>query len=199
MNKYNEEYYIVFDNYNDETLYLSPLQKTFDRNYTYTKAIMGQDPFFFENAYKDKDLLNSIQRPIKNAHLNLNYPIVSDKIKDDINNFKIDNFQLYPTIIIDDNGDFYDNFWFFNIFNKTNVLNLKRCIIDDYDKRHDIDKYYLDSNKLDIIPEEQRLVFIPEKASGAPVFLHQKVVDIFNKHKVDTLKFIRVSEWEMGK
>ncbi len=202
MNKYNEEYYIVFDNYNDETLYLSPLQKTFDRNYTYTKAVMGQDPFFFENAYKDKDLLNSIQRPIKNAHLNLNYPIVSDKVKDDMNNFKIDNFQLYPTIIIDDNGDFYDNFWFFNIFNKINVLNLKRCIIDDYDeddKRHDIDKYYLDSNKLDAIPEEQRLVFIPEKASGAPVFLHQKIVDVFNKHKVDTLKFIKVSEWEMGK
>jgi hypothetical protein len=54
MNKYNEEYYIVFDNYNDETLYLSPLQKKFDRNYTYTKAIMGQDPFFLKMHIKIK-------------------------------------------------------------------------------------------------------------------------------------------------
>ncbi|WP_394136504.1 imm11 family protein [Aliivibrio fischeri] len=202
MNKYNDEYYIVFENYNNETLYLSPLQKTFDRNYTYTKINMGQEPLFFENAYKDKDLLNSIQRPIKNAHLNLNYPIVSNKIKDDINNFEIDNFQLYPTVIIDDNGDFYDNFWFFNIYNKIDALNLEHCIIDDYDeddKRHDIDKYYLDVNKLNSIQEEKRLIFIPEKASGAPVFVHKKIVDIFNKHKVDTLKFIKVSEWEMGK
>lgn len=50
MNKYNDEYYIVFENYNNETLYLSPLQKTFDRNYTYTKINMGQEPLFFRKC-----------------------------------------------------------------------------------------------------------------------------------------------------
>lgn len=202
MNKYNEEYYIVFDNYNDETLYLSPLQKTFDRNYTYTKAVMGQDPFFFENAYKDKDLKNNIKRLIKNAHLNLNFPIISDSIKDDIENLKIDNLQLYPTVIIDDNNNYHDSFWFFNLHKKTDCLDYEKCTIKRYEpenKRHKIKKYCLSIEKMELIPKEQRLVFIPEKASGAPVFLHQKIVDIFNKHKVDTLKFIKVSEWEMGK
>ncbi len=202
MNRYNEQYYIVFKKYDEKTLYLSSLQKTSDRDYTFKKMQFGQEPLFFNNAYKEKDKKTGVSREIKSAHLNINYPLVTVSIKEDLIKFENNNFQLYPAVIIDDSDIYHENFWFFNIFNKINVLNLKRCIIDDYDeddKRHDIDKYYLDSNKLDAIPEEQRLVFIPEKASGAPVFLHQKIVDVFNKHKVDTLKFIKVSEWEMGK
>ncbi|MBP3140081.1 imm11 family protein [Aliivibrio fischeri] len=202
MNKYNDEYYIVFENYNNETLYLSPLQKTFDRNYTYTKMAMGQEPLFFENAYKDKDLSNLIKRPIKDSHLNLNFPIVSETIKEDLVNFEINNFQLYPTVIIGDDNSYYDDFWFFNIYKKIDVLDYENCDIKRYnpnDKRHKVRKYFLSIKKLDLIEEENRLIFIPEKASGAPVFIHKKIVDIFNKHKVDTLKFIKVSEWEMGK
>jgi hypothetical protein len=202
MNKYNEDYYIVFDNYNENTLYLSALPKTFNRNYEYTKMQFGQEPLFFNNAYKEKDQIAGKKRPIKNAHLNLNFILVDEKIKESINNSENKNFQLYPAVILSDDNQHHDNFWFFNIFNELDCLDISKCLIDDYDEdddEHDIEKYYLDYEKMAKIPEDERLIFIPKKTNIGHTFLHQKIVDVFNKHKVDTLKFIKVSEWEMGK
>ncbi|MFD2017307.1 imm11 family protein [Vibrio olivae] len=171
------------------------------RDYEYTKLKSGP-PLFFENAYKDKDLSAGIKRPIKLAHMNITYPIISEGIKNSLGSIENDNFQFYPAIIIDDTGKYFESFWFFNVFEQLDVLDLELCDIDDYDPEddmHDIEKYYLSDEKMSQIPEGQRLVFMPKYGDVGHIMVHESIVKVFKKHNVDTLNFVKVSEWKMGK
>ncbi len=46
MSQYNEQYYIVFENYDENTLYLKPQKHSAMRDYEYTK-LSGGEPMFF--------------------------------------------------------------------------------------------------------------------------------------------------------
>lgn len=201
MSNYNDSYYIAFKYNIDETLYLKALKRTSDRRYSYKKMKLGDEPLFFENAYKEKDKKIDLARPIKSAHMNMNHLVVSNEIYSDLKRYKINGFQLYPSVIIDDNNNYNENYWFFNKYELLDALDYNKCVIDEYDPSddsHDVEKYHLSSLALDKIPEEQRLIFTPQKADMGHTFVHKKIVDIFNKHNVDTIKFIKVSDWEAG-
>jgi len=202
MSKYNDQYYLVFKAYDEHTLYLTALQKTADRAYEYTQMMFGQPPLFFENAYKERDIKDGVTRPISNLHLNVNFVLVNEQIKEKLENFDILNFQLYPGVIIDDHGNYHERYWFFNMFNKFTALDLARSVIDDFDPDdydHDVIKYYLSDDILDAIPEEQRLIFKEGKSDADPTIVHQRIVDIFNEAGVTTARFIKISEYEFGK
>lgn len=68
MSQYNEQYFIVFKSYDENTLYLSPQKHSAVRDYEFTKLI-GEEPMFFENGYREEDLSRGVSRPIKEAHL----------------------------------------------------------------------------------------------------------------------------------
>lgn len=89
----------------------------------------------------------------------------------------------------------------FLIYNHLDCLDYDNCVIRRYSKEddfHNVRKYSLSREKLDPINEEDRLIFIPEKAQMGYTLVHKKIVDIFRKENVDTLKFIKVSDWEAG-
>ncbi len=200
MSQYNDQYYIIFEKYNEETLYLVVHDRSDYRNYEYTKLEFGQ-PMFFENGYKEKDLAEGIHRPIKNAHLETTYPVVSSEIKESLEHTENDCFQFYPAVIVDDKGKYHEGYWVFNIFEEMDVLDLEKCEIDDFDpddEMHDIEKYYLSDEKLAAIPESERLIFQPDSSDIDHTIVHKSVVEVFKKHNVDTLNFIKVSEWESG-
>ncbi len=200
MSQYNDQYYIIFKKYNEETLYLVVHDRSDYRNYEYTKLEFGQ-PMFFENGYKEKDLARGIRRPIKKAHLNITWPVVTNDIKVSLEHTENACFQFYPAVIEDDEGKYHEGYWVFNIFEQIDVLDLEKCEIDEFDPNneiHPIDKYYLSDEKLDLIPESERLVFMPKYTNIGHVMVHESVVEVFKKHNVDTLNFIKVSEWEMG-
>ncbi len=199
MNKYNESYYIIFNKYDENTLYLTSLKESDMRDYQYKKLKSGP-PLFFENAYKDKDILSGVSRPIKKAHLNITYPIISGDIKNSLGDIENDFFQLYPAVIIDEDN-YLEPYWFFNVFKKMDVLDLEQCEIDDYDPEedtHDIERYYLSDEKMSQIPEGKRLVFMPKYSDVGHIIVHESIVKVFKNHNVDTLNFVKVSEWEMG-
>ncbi|MGF1743058.1 hypothetical protein L4C34_18730 [Vibrio profundum] len=200
MSNYNEKYYIVFEKHSDDTLYLVTHDRSDYRNYEYTKLVYGE-PMFFENSYKDKDLIRGVSRPIKKAHLDVTYPIVSDEIKRSLGEVENRTFQFYPSIIVDDKGGYHDDYWVFNVFNQLDALDLDKCRIDDFDPDescHDIEKYFLSSEKLSLIPESERLVFMPDYSDVGHVMVHESLVKVFKDHNVDTLNFVKVSDWVMG-
>jgi hypothetical protein len=203
MSKYNDQYYLVFRKpvLDKHTLYLAALQKSEDRDYGFEELDPGDEPLFFENAFKEKDQKLGVKRHIAAANMNMVYVLVNDELREEMKHFEIDYFQLYPSVIIDDEGEYHENFWLLHVYEKLDCLDFDRCVIDDYDpeaRKHDVDKYYLSDSALSAIPEERRLIFRPEKAHMGYTFVHQKIVDIFNSQGVDSLRFIKVSDWEMG-
>lgn len=146
-------------------------------------------------------LSRGVSRPIKDAHLAIAYPVFTNEIRKSLG--QVDNkcFQLFPAVIVDDSGKYHEDYWVFNVFEKMDVLNLEECDIDDFDPedtRHTIDKYSLDTDKLDALPEKERLVFMPKYSDYPHIMVHECVVKAFKKHNVDTLNFVKVSDWEMG-
>ncbi|HDS1213071.1 TPA: hypothetical protein QD007_003695, partial [Shewanella algae] len=121
MSRFNEQYYIVFENYDDNTLYLKPQKHSAMRDYEYTK-LTGGEPMFFENCYRDEDLSRGVSRPIKQAHLDSTYPVFTDAIKQSLGNIDNKFCQCYPGVIVDDNGKFHEEYWVFNVFEKMDVL-----------------------------------------------------------------------------
>jgi len=161
----------------------------------------GQEPLFFQNAYKDDDIKEGKERPIRNFHMNGSFIIVDTEIMEKLKGFKIKNFQLYPTVIIDDKDQFHEGFWAFNFFNKFTALDLSSSEIEDFDptdKFHDVIKFCLSEEVLDAIPEENRLIFKENKSDVHPTIIHQKIVDIFNAIGVSTAKFVKLSDYEFG-
>ncbi len=161
----------------------------------------GNEPLFFENSYKDKDIKENISRPIVKSHMNMNFVLVDNEFRELIKKYDIDGFQLYPSVIIDDKENFHVGYWFFNIYKDLDFLNFKECTTDEYDeddKRHDIEKYSLDEKTLDLIDEEQRLIFRPSRTRTVCTIVHQRIVDIFSDLEIDNIKFYILSEWEKG-
>ncbi len=200
MSQYNDQYYIVFENYDENTLYLTTHDRSDHRDYEYTK-LTGSEPMFFVNGYRDEDLSRGIARPIKQAHMSNAYPVISDSLKQSLGSIENEYFQIYPGVIVDDKDKYHDDYWVFNIFEEMDVLNLEKCRIDDFEpdeEEHSISEYYLDIDKMSAIPEKERLVFMPKYTDYPHVMVHEKVVKAFKKHNVDTLNFVKVSDWVMG-
>ena len=201
MNKYNDEYYIVFEHFNESTLYLKKTKQTAKRYIGWKELEFGLEPAFFENGYKDEDKKHGIKRAISSAHMNGNTIIINNDLRDKIKHFDISGLQLYPSVIIDDDDYYHDGYWVLNNYQRLECLDYDNCIIEDYvpgDDNHEIDKYYLSETVLDAIPEEQRLIIKPDNTDMDYAFFHKRIVDIFNKYGVETLRFIKVSEWEGG-
>ncbi len=201
MSKYNDQYYIVDEVYDNNTLYLTALQKTANRNYSYKKMQPGDEPLFFENAYKKEDIAAGSKKQIKQSHMNGNFLLVSNDIRGKIKGIQSNGVQLYPAVIIDDDEDFHDNFWLLNVFNKQNYIDFDKSEIKRYDPKsdsHKVKKYFLSDEALDKVPEENRLIFKPSNTDVGFMFVHQKIVDIFNEFKVGNIKFYKVSEWKKG-
>lgn len=202
MSKYNERYYIVFERFNEKTLYLTALQKSADRDYGFFKPKEEGGPLFFENNYRDEDLKNGICRPIREAHMNMNYVVVQSSIADEIKGVVIDGFQLFSSVIVDDKGVHQDNYWLMNIYSELDCLDYEKCVIDDYDEDdddHEVEEYFLSDNVLDEIEESRRLIFRPKNTDMGYTFFHQKIVDTFNENGKHDLVFVKVSEYEAGK
>lgn len=202
MKEYEDQYYLAGKKYTEDTLYLSALDKTENRDYDFDRMNYGDEPLFFENAYKDKDKERGLLRPIKQVHMNSTYLIVNDEIKAELEGFDIRGFQLYPAVIIDDNGVYHENFWFFNIYEELDALDCEKSEIRDYNpdnRGHEVVSYKLNKDLLVSIPEGKRLIFIMPNTETRVTIIHEKVMDIMVRHGVDNIAFHKMSEWSPGK
>ncbi|GHA49770.1 hypothetical protein GCM10007086_24590 [Photobacterium aphoticum] len=197
MSKYNDQYYLAFNQCNEDgnILFLQMTDESFNRDPCWVKLNDGEQPLFLEDSCQEIDI-----QPTK-AHMNLQSLVVSNDIYLDLVDFDIKNFQLYPTVIIDRNEKYHEGYWFFNTYADLPALDLDKSDIHDLDltsELHYLQRISLSDEILDAIPEEERLIFPIAGSDMGHIAFHQKIVDVFNKHKVKTIKFIKISEWEEG-
>ncbi len=203
MNKYNEEYYIAFEPKGDNQPYVIADKKTTERGYHYKKVPLGGLPFFFYNRNKEKDRRNGKKWPITEILETGGDFLVNDFIRDEVIQYDIDGMQLYPSVYIDDDDNWHENYWFLNFYETFVYWDQGRSeivTIDENDDKYgaEIDKYCLDEKKLFGIPEEKRLIFKMSGVGDPYVFFHQKIVDFLMTNNCRGIRFFKVSEFEEG-
>lgn len=203
MNNFNEQYYIAFMPFGDEQLYVSPDQKTADRDFDFKKVPLGEAPFFFENGYKEEDKEEGNRWPITEIMMVGTSFIAIQEIRDELIKHDVDGMQLYPSVYIDDDDNWHENYWYLNFYKELHCLDKKRSKIDedeDDDKDDDAEvlSIHLSARVLDAIPEEKRLLFKIGGTTLPYVLVHQKIVDFITQNNYKGIRFLKVSTFKYG-
>lgn len=205
MNKYNEQYYIAEMPFGEEQLFIKPDRKTAERGYHYKRVPIGEAPFFFLNSNRECDIENGCKWPVTDILIDGSDLLVGGKIREELMKYDIDGMQLYPSVYMDDDNNWHENFWFLNFFKKYHYWDKNESVVridedEEVDEDEDVSvrRYSLDEQKLDEIPEESRLMFKMGGATVAYIFVHQKIVDFIVNNNYKGVRFFKVSEFKEG-
>ncbi|MGF1743062.1 hypothetical protein L4C34_18750 [Vibrio profundum] len=196
MRNYEEEYYIVRLNNDESVLNLKPASNMGFRDHVDDKLDFGDGPIFLENDFKGE-----VPFLLGSAHLEGNLPVVCRSIYESLRIFSIDGFQLFPAVIVGDDGELHEDFFFFNIYKDLDCIDFKASDVEDYEPMnefHVVDSYVLNNKLLSNIDEEKRLIIRPSCTSEGEIFIHQRIVDILDKNRVDGFSWYKLSEYESG-
>ena len=126
--------------------------------------------------------------------------IVSQRLYEKLSEYETDNFRLFPSIISMTDGTYRDGYYFFNVINRMDVIDLKLSEVLNPDTilLYRFNKFKLQSKKLDKIPEKERLVIVPKGVMGSPMIVHKKIVDIFRNMNVENVQFLPLTSYSFG-
>lgn len=198
MKNYEEQYYKVFEiPFRDTYLHLKASLDTGRRRYSFTKLDFGDGPIFFTNAEKgDTPFI------VSDFNLHSFFPVVSKEIADKLLPLNINGFQLFPAVLIGDDEEWHEDFFFFNAYENLDCIDFERSEILDYspdDSRHEVIKYKFKNEVLDAIPQENRLIIRPHKVAGGGLLIHESIVNKINKYVKDSeFKFFKLSDYKLG-
>jgi len=202
MKNYNEQYYILFNNFANDPSYLRPLRKTASRNYEYEKLHRSGGPAFFENAFDEEDKKAGDKHPIHDVMDAAGWFLFSHRIYEKMQTFEINNFQFFPAVFIDDDDYYHENYVLTNFYGKLDCLDIDLSVIrsksPSEEERYKIANFYLSEDILNNIPEEQRLIFKIAKSVNPYIFVHQKIKDIMEQEGATGAMFIRVDQYTSG-
>ncbi|WJE08515.1 hypothetical protein [Pseudoalteromonas sp. JC3] len=205
---YNAAYFIIIPRFNELAMYLKPLKKTARRNFDFERLEWGEEPLFFENAFKDEYQNLGRCCVLPDVSFYATIPILNDSIRNKLKFYNFSNVQLYPTVFIDDNNTYHENLWCMNFWEELDCLDrekskfskraMEKLKLDPLADGLSTYKYSLDSDVLDKIPEEERLIFKMGPDDMGYVFVHQKIADIFFEEKATGVNLVKVSDFEEG-
>ena len=208
MKNYNDEYYIVLNAYTDDTIYLTPLQKTADRRFRLRKLSYGEEPLFFENSYKEEDIKRGIKHKLTSVLQSAGIPLVNDAIRNRLKFIDFKDMQLYPAVYIGDDEKYHENYWCMNFYGELDCWDREKSIMNEDDREEyiadpnathlDVYKYHLSPEILDLIPEEERLIINIGGTAIGVIMMHKKIVDIFESENATGIRFAKVADFEEG-
>nr|WP_086939410.1 hypothetical protein [Thaumasiovibrio occultus] len=203
MHDFNDQYYVVRGpkGVDPVTLYLRQTDRSWLLSPGDEELALGGEPLFLEDAFREEFIAAGINNVPEKAHLHIGNLVVNKDIFMDLVDFEIRYFQLFPTVIVDNEDKFHEGYWYLNCYDRLPALDYANSDIDDFDpgdERHDFKRYCLSEPVMNALDEEERLIFRAYGPDRAEIFVHQKIVDIFNAHNVDTVTFYKLSEYEFG-
>lgn len=194
-NIYDDEYYIDLPMKSDDRVFLIASEQTGSRKY-------HRDELLFSEG--DIDFLVSKNRSNKynfgSVLFNAYHPIISENLYDRINKYSVKGFQLFPCVIRKVDGKLLNDYYFFNIYHRLDCIDFGSSDILNYNPsnvRHEFLRYSFSKSVLDSIDsidEEERLIVKPKGTSDGIIFIHETIVRIIEKNKVDNVRFVRVSD-----
>lgn len=123
-----------------------------------------------------------------------------------IEGFNSEGLAFHPSVFIDDEGIWHENFMFMVFYKNLDCWDRERSVVEEEEEHLAdetvfpvvVERFYLDDKVLDKIPENQRLMFEMGGVQNSLVCFHQKIVDIFDQNKAAGIRFLKVSEFEDG-
>lgn len=198
MKSYEQEYFKVFDvPEHQHHLQLKATADTGRRRYSFTKLNTDDGPISF-HCSSDSGL------PFTKSDFVLHgfFPVVSKKVVKELMSYDINGFQLFPAVLVEDNCEEHEDYFFFNAYQQQDCIDFRESEILGYspeDSRHEIQRYKLKVEVLDAIPIERRLIIRPEKVAGGGLLLHENIVArIKNYVDKEKYRFFKLSEYELG-
>ncbi len=197
MKKYEEIYYILKSvAFQEIFLELKPSKNTARRNHTFERLDYADGAVFFENAFR-----GDIPFYLTNGQFDGIYPVVSSDIADALSLYEIRGFQLFPAVIMDDSEKWHEDFYFFNFYEKFDVVDFEKSIVSNYkpnSKYNEVIKFTLDADILDSINEEERLIIDLARVEGGALIFHEKIVNLLSRFEIEAFQFFKLSEYELG-
>ncbi|MGF1743057.1 hypothetical protein L4C34_18725, partial [Vibrio profundum] len=177
MNTFEDEYYLLIDTpFRENFLELVGIKGAGARFYETDQLDYGDGPIFFGQVFKE-----DMPFKLSNVQMDSGNPVVSKEIADVIAKYNIDGFQLFPAIIVDENDKWYEDFYYFNVYERLDCVDFENSEVDDYDPDsiigQEVIKFKLRADVLENIEEERRLIVMLDEVVEAPLLVHQKLVD----------------------
>ena len=197
MRKYEEQYYILKRvEFRERFLSLRATENTGARNHTYEKLDYGDGPVFFENGYKGE-----IPFHLTSAQMDSIYPVVSEDVASVVNQYDTHGLQLFPAVIIGDDGKSHEEFYFFNFYRDIDCVDFQNSVVRNYSpakRNNTILQYQLDESVLNAIPEENRLMMKLAGVTGGALLFHEKIVKALTKFNIEAFQFFKLSDYRKG-
>lgn len=200
--EFEDLYYLVEQDYNFEDYAVYPSESSSVYDYDYEEVLWGNKALRFNTELDDIESLTE-----KYIFL-FDGPsfVVNTELKDKID-FGLYGAKFFPAVLCDEGNRQREEFWILNTYKTLDVLDEKDSELKTLpsDSRSDalflpnmVIKYSFNSDLLRTILEEERLIFKISNTGTDPIFVHEKVVQVFNNLKVKGVKFYKVSEFQEG-
>lgn len=202
MTEFNEEYYIAIEVESPVYPTLIPQASTADRPYG-RKELGNGPPLMFFDGFKDEYIASGIKETVCDVLFEGSDLIVSSKLKEEIEQYNIDNLQFYPVIYKGNDGTWYDSFWFLNFYKDWGCWDRALSVYKSFDESDPYDyakvkKYSLDQKVISSVVEEKRLMFKIGRSMEQYIFIHKKIAKLLLLHQIPSLRLFKVSDFIEG-
>jgi len=201
MNNYNDDYYISFKATPDQQyVSIRPDDKTGARKYNMIIPEPGSQPFFFINRWKEKDNRRGVKRNLSDVFVASGSGwLVSNKVYDVLVKFNSQGVKYHPAVYIDDEGNWHEGYWFVGFYDRIDCVDKNLSTVSEkIGNNVVVDKYVLDQNVLDQVLEENRMMFMTKGDMDNYIFCHKTLVDALSHKLFNGVRFIKVSDYEIG-
>lgn len=128
--------------------------------------------------------------------------VFSKKICNAFKGTSVNGLQFIPTIITDEKGEEYKDYWIANVYNEYAFLDPeeseRKGSINSRGRWSMIKRMVIDTSLIKKVPLlEERLVFVPTEGPGY-VLYHKSIVDLIMSVNPEGLVFVPISEWHNG-
>ncbi|ELH4836257.1 imm11 family protein [Vibrio harveyi] len=190
---YNDLYYVMSPNYNDEyeVIHIIPTESAGLRRFHFRDLSYGEPAVKF--IMNDSVTRNNIPSIFfcKPSFF------ISEKLKADFES-SVYGGKLFPAVIANEKLKI-ENFFLVNISNELDCWSRKESVYKQKDPDYypRVYQYRLDSAVLDKIEENERLVFRMGGSDLSPVIVHEKIKKVIEKN-MDGVNFFPVKDYEFG-
>lgn len=197
MENIKDQYYIALSPKGEDRLVLVPSAETSDRGYHYKKQKSGETPFSFENSYRSRD---RNKWPVTEVLFSAGDILVNDFISDELKKYETKGLQLYPSVYIDDDDNWHENYSFLIFYESADFLDKEKSFPETKGNKQlaGIEQYVLDEQKLKLIPEDRRLIFKISEEYDSQIFFHERIVRFLEENNVQGIYFVKPSEFREG-